>query len=96
MMVNASVAHTRCDGRCWMMLSISLRKMRSEGRSVKTTGSVLACCGCVGFSGCSDAQPPMMQKTTGGAETLLVLDMLTGLCVVAAIHVKMMGGALAC
>ena len=36
-----------------------------------------------------------MQKTTGGAETSPVMDMLAGLCVVAAIHVKMTGGALA-
>ena len=63
---------------------------------VKTTGGVLARRGCVGFGGCSDARPPTMQKTTGGAETSPVMDMLAGLCVVAAIHVKMTGGALAC
>ena len=95
MMVNAGVARTRRDGRHWTMLGISLRKTRSEGRGVKTTGGVLARRGCVGFGGCSDARPPTMQKTTGGAETSPVMDMLAGLCVVAAIHVKMTGGALA-
>ena len=62
---------------------------------VKTTGGVLARRGCVGFGGCSDARPPTMQKTTGGAATSPVKDMLAGLGVAAAIHVKTTGGALA-
>ena len=42
MMVNAGVARTRRDGRRWTMLGISLRKTRSEGGDVKTTGGALA------------------------------------------------------
>jgi hypothetical protein len=94
MMVNAGVARTRRDGRRWTMLGISPRKTRSEGRDVKTTGGALARRGCVGFGGCSDARPPTMQKTTGGAATSPVKDMLAGLGVAAAIHVKTTGGAL--
>ena len=95
MMVNAGVARTRRDGRRWTMLGISLRKTRSEGRDAKTTSGALARRGCVGFGGCSDARPPTMQKTTGGAATSPVKDMLAGLGVAAAIHVKTTGGALA-
>ena len=42
MMVNAGVASMRRDGRRRTMLGISLRKTRSEGRDVKTTGGALA------------------------------------------------------
>ena len=83
MMVNAGVASMRRDGRRRTMLGISLKKTRSEGRDVKTTGGALARRGCVGFGGCSDARPPTMQKTTGGAETSPVMDMLAGLSMVA-------------
>ena len=69
--------------------------LRGEGRDAKTTSGALARRGCVGFGGCSDARPPTMQKTTGGAATSPVKDMLAGLGVAAAIHVKTTGGALA-
>ena len=61
---------------------------------VKTTGGALARCGVLVSAGVY-AQPPTMQTTTGGTESSLVMDMLTGLCVVTVIHVKMMGSALA-
>ena len=83
------------DGRRRGILDKSPDDLRGEGRDAKTTSGALARRGCVGFGGCSDARPPTMQKTTGGAETSPVMDMLAGLCVVAAIHVKMTGGALA-
>ena len=94
MMVNAGVARMRRDGRRWTMLGISLRKTRSEGRGVKTTGGVRARCGVL-VSADRYARPPTMQKTTGGAATSPVKDMLAGLGVAAAIHVKTTGGALA-
>ena len=94
MMVNAGVARMRRDGRRWTMLGISLRKTRSEGRGVKTTGGVRARRGVLVSAGVY-ARPPTMQKTTGGAESSPVTDMLAGLGVVAAIHVKTTGGALA-
>ena len=78
MMVNAGVARMRRDGRRWAMLGISLRKMRSEGRGVKTTGGVRARRGVLVSAG-GYARPPTMQKTTGGAESSPVMDVLTGL-----------------
>ena len=42
MMVNAGVARMRRDGRRLTMLGISLRKTRSEGRGVETTGGARA------------------------------------------------------
>ena len=82
MMVNAGVARMRRDGRRWTMLGISLRKTRSEGRDVKTTGGALARRGVLVSAG-GYARPPTMQTTTGGAESSLVMDMLAGLSVVA-------------
>ena len=95
MMVGTGGAGDGRDGRRRGILDRSPDELRGEGRDAKTTSGALARRGCVGFGGCSDARPPTMQKTTGGAETSPVMDMLAGLCVVAVIHVKMMGGALA-
>ena len=68
MMVNAGVARMRRDGRRWTMLGISLRKTRSKGRGVKTTGGARARRGVLVSAG-GYARPPTMQMTTGGAET---------------------------
>ena len=95
MMVNAGVARTRRDSRRWTMLDKSLRETRSEGRGVMATGGALARRRGVLVSAGVYARPPTMQKTTGGAESSPVTDMLAGLGVVAAIHVKTTGGALA-
>jgi len=81
-MMNAGVASMRRDGRRRTMLGISLRKTRSEGCGVKTTGGVLARRGVLVSAG-RYARPPTMQTTTGGAESSLVMDMLAGLSVVA-------------
>ena len=83
------------DGRRRGILDKPPDDLRGEGRDAKTTSGALARRGCVGFGGCSDARPPTMQKTTGGAATSPVKDMLAGLGVAAAIHVKTTGGALA-
>ena len=83
------------DSRRWTMLDKSLRETRSEGRGVMATGGALARRRGVLVSAGVYARPPTMQKTTGGAESSPVTDMLAGLGVVAAIHVKMTGGALA-
>jgi len=57
MMVNAGVARMRRDGKHLTMLGISLRKTRSEGCGVKTTGGVLARRGVlVSAGGCT--RPP--------------------------------------
>ena len=83
------------DSRRWTMLDRSLRETRSEGRGVMATGGALARRRGVLVSAGVYARPPTMQKTTGGAESSPVTDMLAGLGVVAAIHVKTTGGALA-
>ena len=83
------------DSRRWTMLDKSLRETRSEGRGVMATGGALARRRGVLVSAGVYARPPTMQKTTGGAESSPVTDMLAGLGVVAAIHVKTTGGALA-
>ena len=83
------------DGRRRGILDKPPDDLRGEGRDAKTTSGALARRGCVGIGRCSDARPPMMQKTTGGAATSPVKDMLAGLGVAAAIHVKTTGRALA-
>ena len=93
-MAIAGVARMGRNGRRWAMLGRSLRKTRGKGRDVKATGGALARRRGVLVSA-GYARPPTMQTTTGGAESSPVTDMLAGLGVVAAIHVKTTGGALA-
>ena len=62
------------------MLNKSLDNLCSEGHDVKMTGGALAHCSVLVLVG-GYAQPPTMQMTTGGVESLPVMDMLTGLSV---------------
>ena len=64
------------------MLDKYPNELRSEGRDAKTTGGALARRGVLVSAG-RYARPPTMQTTTGGVESLLVMDMLAGLNVVA-------------
>ena len=63
------------------MLDRCLRETRSEGRDVKMMGGAHACRGVLVSAG-GYARPPAMQKTTGGAESSPVMDVLAGLSVV--------------
>ena len=59
------------------MLDKSPDDLRSEGRSVKTTGGARAHRAVLVSAG-RYARPPTMQTTTGGTESSPVMDMLTG------------------